>query len=360
MPASPTGRLWAVIMAGGSGTRFWPESRKSKPKQFLSIFGKKTLLEETVDRLSNLIPKSRILVITSREHTGLVKKLLKLPASQIIGEPVGRNTAPCAVLAASLTYQKDKDAVIALLPADHRIGKVQLFRKSLETAHQLAAQENKPVVFGIKPAFAHTGYGYLEMGKKFCSRAGFSIHHLQAFHEKPNEKVAARYLKSGNYFWNSGMFVWKSASLLEASKKFLPDAYRLSEKMVEGNFAEEFSKWFPKMPNISIDYGLMEKLSGKILAIPVDIDWNDLGSWHSFAEIYPKDKNQNVVQGRCLMVDSTGNIVKSHKKLIALLGVEDHVVIDTEDALLVCHRSKTEAIRKIIAELQNKNLHKHL
>ena len=214
-----------------------------------------------------------------------------------------------------------------------------------------------PVVFGIKPKFAHTGYGYLEMGPVLRRKSKFAIHKLKAFHEKPSQPVADKYFKSKYYYWNSGMFVWRSDALLQATSKYLPKVFALTNKIKKSG---GMKKLFPSMPNISIDYGLMEKLSGKILAIPVDIDWNDLGGWHSFADLWPKDKNQNVARGNCLLVDSSRNIVKSHKKLIALLGVEDHVIIDTEDALLVCPRSKTESIRKIIEALKIKKYQQHL
>ena len=385
--------LWAVIMAGGSGTRFWPESRAGRPKQFLKIFGRKTLIEQTVDRLKPVIPSSRVIVITNEQHTGLVKKLLKISPSHIVGEPVGRNTAPCAVLAAQMIFEKDPEGIIALLPSDHRITDEKQFRGALEAAGRIAKAEGMPVTFGIKPSSANTGYGYLEMADVFAREKGFEAYRLKCFHEKPDAAKAKKFLAAGNFLWNSGMFVWRADSVLKAAKEFLPESVTLSEKITgfrhceeasgrRGNlktgiasvakikrlprndgksFTENLKRFYKDMPNISIDYGLMEKLAGKILTLPIDIGWHDLGGWLAFEELWEKDTAGNASQGPALIVDSANNVVKATgKRMIALLGVKDLVVVDTEDAILVCPKDKTESIRQIVQALKDKKLAKYL
>lgn len=353
--------LWAVIMAGGSGTRFWPESREDQPKQFLSIFGKKTLLEQTMVRLRGVIPKSRIIVVTQADKVSFIHKKYKLPKKQIIGEPVGRNTAPCAALAATLAYKQDKNAVIALLPADHRIEREARFKKLLKEASVVTTNLGAPVTFGIKPTSPHTGYGYLESSKLELKKGGFSIYRLKQFHEKPKLKLAKQFVKSKKFLWNSGMFVWAAKDLLEATKKHLPKAYRLSKEIVKGNLDKNMKAQFKKMPNISIDFGLMEKLKGQILTVPVDLGWNDLGGWLSFEKLWKKDFGKNALEGEVLLIESKRNIVKSSKnRMVALLGVEDLVVVDTEDALLVCPKAKAEQVRKVVDQLKKGKLRKYL
>lgn len=348
--------LWAVLMAGGSGTRFWPESRTHLPKQFLSIFGKHTLLEQTSRRIEPLIPKSRQIVITHADHVAQVKKILKMPAAQIVGEPAGRNTAPCAALAAALILKKDPNAVLAILPSDHRIERESLFRKALLAAFHAAGETGMPVTFGIKPGFAHTGYGYLELGPRFSR----SLFRLKSFHEKPDLAKAEKFIKSGNFFWNSGMFVWRADRLLETARHFMPQVYKTALKITQMDFQNRLKRFYPSMPNISIDYGLMEKIKGDILTIPVDIGWHDLGSWQAFESLWEKDASGNSRHGSVLALESSGNIVKSGRRLIALFGVHDLVVVDTEDAILVCPKKHTESIRKVVEALKNKKLKKYL
>lgn len=352
--------FWAVLMAGGSGTRFWPESRAHLPKQFLSIFGKQTLLEQTSRRLEPLIPKPLQIVITHRDHEAQAKKILKFTPAQIVGEPVGRNTAPCAVLAAALILKKDPNAVLAILPSDHRIEKLPLFRKALDAAYQAARETGMPVTFGIKPGFAHTGYGYLENGGFLKTKNGLKVFRLKSFHEKPDLVLAEKFLESGNFSWNSGMFVWRADRLLETAQKFLPDVYKNVLKITKSDFKKNMDRVYPAMPNVSIDYGLMEKIKDKILTIPIDIGWHDLGSWQAFESLWEKDVAGNSRHGAVLAIESSGNIVRSGRRLVALLGVHDLVVVDTEDAILVCPKKHTESIRKVVDALKNKKLRKYL
>lgn len=352
--------LWAVVMAGGRGTRFWPESRNENPKQFLSLFGKETLLEQTVRRLGTLIPRSRVLVVTQAAKTDRVAGLLRIPRSQVIGEPVGRNTAPCAILAAAVISKKDPDAVLAILPADHRIAQTKVLRRALGAAAKAAVAKRLPVTFGIVPKFAFTGYGYLEVGGLAGREAGFPVYRLKKFHEKPGRKKAERFFKSKRFLWNSGMFVWRADGILRAAQAHLPRARRLAAKIISGDLGAGMRRFFPAMPNISIDYGLMEKLPGGILTMPVDFGWSDMGGWLSLAEIFSRDAQENISLGKTLMVRSAGNIVKSPDRLTVLLGVRDFVVIGTPDALLICPKDQTEEIRQVVSRLKEKRLGRYL
>jgi len=346
--------LWAVIMAGGSGTRFWPESRALRPKQLLQIFGKKTLLEQTVDRIRPLIPKERILIVTNQSYAGLIQRIVKLPAKQIIGEPVGRNTAPCAVLAAQMAFRKDPKAVLAILPSDHRIAKEGEFRKALKAAAGIATEGELPVTFGIRPHYPHTGFGYLELGQKMKSKTSFSAYRLKRFCEKPNLKKAKMFLRSKRYLWNSGMFVWKADSLLEAARNHQPKIIKLAEKIASKFSRAAIKRVFPQMPDVSIDFGLMEYLKGKIIAIPIDIGWNDLGGWQVVSEIWPQDSQGNIICGKPILINSQNSIVRAGKRLIALVGMSDCVIVDSDDALLICHRHQTEAVRHVVQELKKR------
>lgn len=343
---------WAVIMAGGRGTRFWPESRNATPKQFLALFGSKTLLEQTADRLSGIVTRDRIVVVTQQSKTALVKRLLKIPSSQVIGEPVGRNTAPCMILAAEQILRKDPDAVISLLPSDHHIANPGIFKRSMKAAYQAARTTELPVTFGIRPSGPFTGYGYLEMGPVLQKTEGFPIHRLKAFHEKPSREKAVRFLKTGRFLWNSGMFVWRADRLLDAAREHLPEAYDLAVRIAGKKFEVNMKRLFPKMPNISIDYGLMEKMKGRILTLPVDFGWSDVGGWNALSELLSRDKDGNVCIGKSVLVRSSGNFVKSPRKLVALVGMKDFVVVDTPDALLVCPKSETESIRDVVEQLK--------
>ena len=352
---------WAVIMAGGSGTRFWPESRKHRAKQFLSLFGRKTLLEQTFDRVKKVIPPSRILVFTALDKAASTAKLLHIPRAQVIGEPVGRNTAPCAAWAASLILQKDPSAVLGIFPADHFIKDKITFAKFLRVAYEQADKEGMPVTLGIKPSQPHTGYGYLEMAGKKATVRGTPVFFLKRFHEKPKLARARVYFRSRKFLWNAGIFIWRADCLLETTRLELPAVFKKVVRIAAGGISTAtVKKLFSGVPNISIDYGLMEKLPGGILTIPAAIGWNDVGSWSALKEVLPVDKKGNLSIGNNLLLESSGNVVKGSGRLIATVGLKDHVVVDTGDAVLVCPVNKTESIRKVVVELQKRNMHHFL
>lgn len=352
---------WAVIMAGGKGTRFWPESRAATPKQFLSLFGKKTLLEETAARIAPVVSKKRWLIVTQQEKTKYVGRTLKLASSQVLGEPAGRNTAPCLILTAALIARQDPKAVLAMLPADNRVEKTEVFRRALKTAFRTAAKTGWPVTFGIRPSFPHTGYGYLEMGRQAAKAGAFRIYQLKRFHEKPDVRTAQKFFKSGRFLWNSGMFVWRADAILEAARRYLPGAHDLALRIAEAKATgAAMKRFFPLMPNISIDYGLMEKMEGKILTVPVDIGWSDVGGWKTLAELLKRSGHDNVLAGNAIPVKSSGNFVKGAGRLVALVGVRDLIVVDTPDAVLVCHKDHTEDIRELVEEIKTRNMNHYL
>ncbi|HOW88072.1 MAG TPA: sugar phosphate nucleotidyltransferase [Candidatus Omnitrophota bacterium] len=349
---------WAVIMAGGSGTRFWPESRRHHAKQFLNLFGRKTLIEETFDRIKKVVPVSRILVFTAENKAASTAKLLGVPRSQVIGEPLGRNTAPCAVWAASLILKKDPAAVLGIFPADHFIKDRAAFTKILRVAYEQAAREGMPVTLGIKPDRPHTGYGYLELAEKKATVRGTPVFFLRRFHEKPGLPRARKYFRSKKFLWNAGIFVWRADCLLETARRELPSVFRAAVRIAADGFSQQkIKKIFSRIPHISIDHGMMEKLPRGILTIPASVGWSDVGSWATLRDLLTVDKDKNLSIGTNILVESSGNVVKGSGRPIVAVGLQDHVVVDTEDAVLVCPLSETESIRKIVVELHKRKMH---
>ncbi len=348
---------YALIMAGGSGTRFWPASRKALPKQFLKLWGKETLIEETCSRIRKLVPKDRLEVFTQASKADWVAKHLKISKSQVVGEPMGRNTAPCAVWAALRLLKKDPDAVIAILPSDHFIGKPKQFEKALQAAYSVAQKTGQPVTLGIQPDSPHTGYGYLELQSKKANQSGLPVYQLKQFHEKPDAKKAVAYLRSGKFLWNAGIFVWRADELVKCAEKYLPTSVIILRKIVDENISgKKLAELFSRVESISIDYGLMEHLKGKILSIPVSVDWNDVGSWSTLAKLLKQDRDGNVFQGNVVAVRSQGNFVRTQGKPVALVGVKDMVIVDAGDVFLVCPKSETESIRDLVNELDKRNM----
>lgn len=352
---------YALIMAGGSGTRFWPASRKALPKQFLKLWGKETLIEETCSRIRKFIPKDRLEVFIQASKADWVAKHLKISKSQVVGEPMGRNTAPCAIWAALRLLKKDPNAVIAILPSDHFIGKPRQFQAALKTAFDIARKTGQPVTLGIQPDSPHTGYGYLELQSKKMTQSGFSVYQLKQFHEKPDAKKAAAYLTSGKFLWNAGIFVWRADELVKCAEKYLTSSVKILRKIVNESISgRKLAELFSRVESISIDYGLMEHLKGKILSIPVSVDWNDVGSWSTLAKLLKQDRDGNVLQGNVVAVRSRGNFVRAQGKPVALVGVKDMVIVDAGDVFLVCPKSETESIRELVAELDRRSMTEYL
>ncbi len=352
--------MFAVIMAGGKGTRFWPRSREKMPKHLLDIQSEKSLVRETVDRIRPLVPPERTLVVTGRSHAlELMRLLPEIPAENILIEPVGRNTAPCIGLAALHVQMRAGDAVMLVLPSDHRIADEAHFLHVLETAAKSAESPGTLVTIGITPTSPATGYGYLEQGDCVATEGNLGISQVKTIREKPDLDTARDFLARGGFVWNSGMFVWKASTILAEIARHLPEInhglLQIGEALGTDNEEDVIETIYPLLPSVSIDYGVMEKAEN-VLVIPADFGWSDLGSWDALWEESPKDENGNVIRGRFIGVDSGDSLVYSPDKLVAIVGVQDIFVVETKDALLICRRDRSQDVRKVVEEIEKKGL----
>lgn len=356
--------MYAVIMAGGRGTRFWPKSREKTPKHLLNISGKKTIIQETIERIRPLIPVKNILVVTGAGHSDeLMQQLPDLPEKNIIIEPIGRNTAPCIGLAAMHIKKINPGSVMIVLPSDHYIAKEESFRRTLAIASEMAQRGDYLLTIGIKPNSPETGYGYMEQGKPVATIRGEEIFQVKSFREKPDIEQAKTFLRDGGFLWNSGMFVWKVSTILNELKKLLPDLYRQLTKIenVLGTDSEKdvINEIYKEITPNSIDYGVMEK-TGETLLVRGDFGWSDMGSWNALWEAWDKDENGNAVRGRFIGVDSTNSLIYCPDKLVALVGVEDMIVVETDDSLLICRKEACQDIKKLVEILEEKNMREYL
>lgn len=341
-----------VIMAGGRGTRFWPLSRAARPKQLLALASGVSLLRDTYERVVPLVGAGRVLVVTSGDLAAAVRAdLPELPPAHVITEPVGRNTAPCAVLGMGLARRLDPQAPVALLPADHLIRDDVAFRSQLAAAFAAVRAEPAVATFGIRPTHPHTGYGYIEAGSGPPEGPLPGV----AFSEKPDVATAARYLAGGRHYWNSGIFVWNQDWFGAMADRYLADVRRLMQVPIESfgteSFAEALHQAYGVCPVASIDKAIMEKLPG-FTVVPAAFDWSDLGDWEAWGDLAGELPGDNRGRADLVAVASRGNIVRGEGRLIALVGVEDLVVVDTPDALLVCRRGQAERLREVIVELE--------
>jgi mannose-1-phosphate guanylyltransferase len=354
-----------VILAGGSGTRFWPRSRRARAKQVLALDGERSMLQQTMERLKPLAGLEKTWIITNEylAHE-IADQLPGLPAAQIVQEPVARNTAPACGLAAFLIERENPDAVLGVFPSDHVIGDEPRFLKALQKAIALAAATDNIVVLGIEPVRAETGYGYIETGD--LTADGNALH-VRRFTEKPNQNRAEEFVSAGNYYWNSGMFLWSARTLADAVREHLPETAPLLESIAAAygtpQFDEVFRALYPKCENISVDYAVLEPRSAKgehlsnLYCLPAEFSWNDLGSWASLYEYQHDtrlrgDPDGNVADsGGHLAIEATDNYIFSPKKFVALVGVENLVVVDTDDALLIVRRENSQDVGKIVKEL---------
>ena len=356
--------LYAVIMAGGSGTRLWPRSRKKKPKQLLEIVSSKTMIQETVDRLSEIIDSDRIIVVVGEAHAEEIDRQLALvPTENILIEPQGKNTAPCIGLAAIHARARDKNAVMVVLPSDHLIKNNTRFRNVVKAAAAVAQKGKSLVTIGIEPELPETGYGYVQIGDKVDSIRGEDVYKVVAFKEKPSAAEARKFLKSGQYMWNSGMFVWKADTVLAMIKTHLPKLHKGLMK-IEASFGKDteqkvLEKVYDSIEGESIDYGVMEKAKN-VLLLKGDFGWNDIGSWAAMEQLWPKDVDGNFLDADVVSIESSGNIIHSTKKLVAVIGLKDIVIIETEDALLVCAKDRAPDVRRAVYELKERGLEDYL
>ncbi len=352
---------YGVVMAGGSGTRFWPLSRAARPKQLLPLGGgEESLLRATLLRMAPVVPPERVYIVTSAALAAQIRAdVPEVPAENILAEPVGRNTAPCVGWAASVIARKDPTARVAVLPADHHIGDEAAFQGVLSAALD-ACGDGDMVTVGIRPTRAETGYGYMELGEELAP----GVHRARRFVEKPDEDRAQQFLASGRFLWNSGMFFFRADVLLAAVRQHLPG---LSEVLVQydeaatrGAEAELVEHTYGALPDVSIDHGVMEKAS-RVAIIPGDFGWSDVGSWTTAWELAERDGEDNALFGEVIAVDSHGTYVRAPKgKVVAVVGLEDIVVVDTEDALLVMPRQRAQDVRAVVNALKNQKKTTHL
>ncbi len=352
---SEFGHVYTVIMAGGSGTRFWPLSRRKRPKQLLDIFGSTTLLEQTVERLKGVTPPERIYVFTNQYvHGEIVRRLPQIPRRQIVAEPAQRNTAPTIGLAAHEILRRDPAGVMAILPADHVIKKPAAFRKSLKAGCRWAQDGDRSVVLGIHPTRPETGYGYVRLGGPAGRAGNQDILRVEKFTEKPKLPLARRYVASKRYLWNAGMFIWRASTLIENLQRLQPQMARGLERIAAAGGIDNprsLKRLFPRLEKISIDYALMENLT-EVYAVAADIGWSDVGSWAVAYELSAKDKSGNVRPLNSISIDGAGNMLVSDKQFVVTIGVENLIVVETGDALLVCARDRSQDVGKAVQQLE--------
>jgi mannose-1-phosphate guanylyltransferase len=357
--------LHAVIMAGGSGTRFWPESRRQLPKQFLRFSGDETLIQEAAGRCCPAISPARTWVVTNAAHASeTARQLPGIPEGQILLEPCGRNTAPCIGLAAIQLLAIDRDATMLVTPADHIIQPTAMFQQAVNQAAELVSREPQTLVlFGVEPTYPATGFGYIHRGER-VSEVGCPTFKVLEFREKPNQLTAARYSASGEYYWNCGIFVWKAQTILDALAEYTPEIFerlaRLQDALGTPAWASVLENEFPAMPSISIDYAVLEK-GPPVYVLEAPFDWDDVGSWHALARLNSTDGEGNTLDGLVCPVDSSGCIVRTTgDHLVATIGVKDLIIVHTPTATLVADKRDEGAIKQLIAELERRNLKDYL
>ena len=351
-------KVTALIMAGGRGERFWPKSRRSMPKQFLSLTDDgRTMIQHTVERILPLVEMKDIYIATNEEYKSLVaEQLPELPEANILCEPVGRNTAPCIGLGAVHIGKKYEDALMLVLPSDHLIKYNAMFVNTLQDACEIAEEGKNLVTIGITPDYPETGYGYIKFDAGLSKGRAYGV---ERFVEKPNLEKAREYLKTEQYLWNSGMFVWKISSILANLNEFMPDTYaglmRIREAIGTPDQQEVLNREFYAFVSESIDYGIMEK-AANIYTLPGNFGWDDVGSWLAVERIKKVNEDGNVINGNVIAVNTKKCIIEGSEKLISTVGLEDMIVVDSDDALLICRKESAGDIKKVLENLRAGNL----
>jgi len=355
----------SVIMAGGKGERFWPKSRTNLPKQFLNIAGNKSMIQQTVARLEKLMDIKQIFIVTNESYAELIgAQIPKLPSSNIIIEPIGRNTAPCVGLASLIVEERYPDSTMIVLPSDHIIKDESEFINILETAVRVAQQQENIVTLGVAPTGPETGYGYIERTDEMWDSFNTPVYKVNQFVEKPDLETAQKYIEEGNFYWNSGIFIWKSKTIRKKIEEFMPDMEVLLKDIQPALGtpweSDTIKRKFLEMPDQSIDYGIMEK-ADHIYVVPCQLGWDDVGSWTALDRIDERDDNGNVIRGNILNIDTKNCIIESNDgKLIATLGIEDLIVVDTEDVTLICTKDKAQEVKKLLKELRTQKREQYL
>jgi len=348
-------KTYACIMAGGSGERFWPLSRIATPKHLVPLLGERTMLEETVRRVEQALPRENIFVLTNAAQIDACRAAVsQLPPAQFIAEPAKRDTAPACALGTALVRRLEPDAVVVFLPADALIKDAATFAAQLRKASALAARDEVIVTFGIRPSHPSTRFGYLEAGANLPqSAADCPFFQVGRFVEKPDAARAAEYLASGRFFWNAGIFLWRTGTFLAEAEKHQPELARFIEGFPKGDPAAYIAERFPALPKISVDYAIMEK-AARVVVAEARFDWDDVGSWTALPAHLPLDAAGNTVQGAVALHGAANNIVIARGRVIALCGVRDLIVVETPDAILVCHRDAAEQVKALQPHLPDR------
>jgi len=358
--------VYAVIMAGGVGSRFWPRSREKSPKQLLEIFGSRTMIQNTVTRLEQIVPASNTIVVTNTlQYEDVLNNLPMVPPENVLAEPVGRNTAPCVGLAASLIEGRDPEGVMITLPADHLIHNEEEFRRIVQLAVTVATETEGLLTIGIKPTHPETGFGYIQYSEDETNESHRSqgIFRVKTFAEKPNLETADRFLKSGDFLWNSGMFVWKASAILKEIAIHLPELHEqllvLKKSFGTPKQAGSLEQAYGLIRSISIDYGVMEK-AGNVFVVKGDFGWSDVGSWDEVVRLSPKDEHGSSVKGLVISRNARNNYVDAGSRIVAVVGVEDLIIISTEDAVLICRKGQSQDVKEIVDYIRRKQLNEYL
>ena len=356
--------MFGLIMAGGSGTRFWPKSRAKHPKQFLRFFGEKTMIQTTFDRLNNLVPISHLFVVSTEDQKEEIKAQLPMLRSEnLIIEPRRKNTAPCIGLSALFMERIDPEGVMVVLPADHLIENSERFIKTLKAGAKVALEREYLVTIGIEPSYPSTGYGYVQFNQEPINIDDVSVLKVKTFAEKPNLATAKRFLNSGEFLWNSGIFIWKIKTILGEIEEHLPHLYdgllEIREFLGTEQEAEALQRVYCQIKSISIDYGVMEHTKG-VVVLKGKFGWNDLGSWDEVYKLMPKDDHGNAVVGQHIIKDGKGCFIDAPRKLVAVLGLDNIIVVDTDDAILVSASDRAQEVKDIIDIAKRKKLDQYL
>ena len=348
--------MYTLIMAGGSGTRFWPRSRVAKPKQYLNIFGSESLLQSTIKRFETFVEDRNIYIVSSKTQAKVLEEqTTMLPKENLIYEPVGKNTLPCIGLAAMFAEKENPDGIMIVSPSDHLIKNETLFRDTILTAAKIAREKDGIVTIGITPTYPATGYGYVKTAENITGGEKINQFKVERFVEKPDEETAGKYLQQGGFFWNSGLFIFKISVFLEAVKQFAPDLYtdlrKIQADLGTPVFEKTLDTIYRAVESISVDYGIMEHAEN-IYLVEGNFEWNDLGGWESVYQLSEKDEKGNASDGDTIFLNTENSFVYSDKGLVALVGLEDVVVVQEGNATLVCKRDKTEDVKKIVEQLK--------
>ena len=357
-------KIYTLIMAGGSGTRFWPRSRVAKPKQYLNMFGEESLLQSTLERFKTFTDPDNIYIVSSQNQAeALESQANELPKENLIYEPVGKNTLPCIGLAAMFAEKDNPDGIMVVSPADHLINEHGLFRDTIQAAAKIADEKDGIVTIGITPNYPATGYGYVKTAENITGDEKIKQFKVERFVEKPDIENAKTYLDQGGYFWNSGLFIFKVSVFLDAVKEFAPDLFdhlrRIQSDIGNPSFPQTLDTIYRAVESISVDYGIMEHAKN-IYLVEGNFDWNDLGSWESVYLEEEKDGNGNAANGEAIFLDSSNSYIYSEDEIVALVGLDDVVVVRDGNATLVCKRDKVQDVKKIVEQLKSENKSKFL